>query len=245
MLSQKTNTQANNCKSLYIHRKAKESSAERLDTYFFIIKTKHKSCFTLPCFTFFSIRLPVLQWMMPCLWSGQCSHVLWSGLAAARELDCVAMNGGGGAKPDLSARLASVQRFMVWDEVRQATPQVCFVCVFLCVMLFKLRPSGVQSWWYGRLGKQEIVGPSRLILPTLPLSWLSTASCCGHGMAASEARWRACGHVCVCVFSTNHMKEERSDGSCGTGQPLRLCHIDQISFLINYLNSHIPDHTEV
>lgn len=36
MLSQKTNTQANNCKSLNIHRKAKESSAELLDTYFFL-----------------------------------------------------------------------------------------------------------------------------------------------------------------------------------------------------------------
>ena len=28
----------------------------------------------------------------------------------------------------------------------------------------------MQSWWYGRLGKQEIVGPSRLILPTLPIA---------------------------------------------------------------------------
>lgn len=80
------------------------------------------------------------------------------------------------------------------------------------------------SRWYGRLGKQEIVGPSRLILPTLPpLSWHTAASCCGHGTAASEARWRPwtlklgttfrllCVCVCVCgrVFNgclTNHMK---------------------------------------
>lgn len=27
----------------------------------------------------------------------------WSGLAAGTELDCVAMNGGGSARPDLSA----------------------------------------------------------------------------------------------------------------------------------------------
>lgn len=98
----------------------------------------------------------------------------------------------------------------------------CCECVFcvrvsVCEMLFKRRPAGVQSWWYGRLGKQEIVGPSRLILPTLPLSWHSAASCCGHGMAASEARWRALTHLlCVsgCVLCpTNHMKKERRDGS--------------------------------
>lgn len=71
-------------------------------------------------------------------------------------------------------------------------------CVFLCVVLFKPRLAGVQSWWYGRLGKEEMLGPSRLILPTLrPLyppftvAGHITASCCGHGMAASEARWRA------------------------------------------------------
>lgn len=40
--------------------------------------------------------------------------------------------------------------------------------VFSCVALFKPRPAGVQSWWYGRLGKQEIVGPSRLISPPSP-----------------------------------------------------------------------------
>ena len=144
------------------------------------------------CITFHIFQqetvLPVLQWVLPCLWSGQRSHVPWSGLAAGREVDCVAMNGGGSARPDLSARLASEQWFMVWDKVRQTT---LHVCVFLSVVLFTLRTAGEQGWWYGRLGKQETAGPSRLILPTLPLCWHITASCCGHGMAASEARWRA------------------------------------------------------
>lgn len=49
----------------------------------------------------------------------------------------------------------------------------------------------MQSWRYGRLSKQEIVGLSGLISPTHLLSWLRTASCCEYAMAASEARWRA------------------------------------------------------
>lgn len=67
------------------------------------------------------------------------------------------------------------------------------LCVFLCMVLFKLRPAGVQSWWYGCLGKQEIAGPSRLILPTLPspgtslpatvgMGWLPQRPGGGHGL---------------------------------------------------------------
>lgn len=76
-----------------------------------------------------------------------------------------------------------------------------YVILWWCVMLFKWRLAVAQGWWYGRLGKQEIVGPSGLISPTRLLSWLKTASCCEHAMVASEARWRArvCVRVCLCV----------------------------------------------
>lgn len=83
----------------------------------------------------------------------------------------------------------------------------------------------MQSWWYGCLGKQEIVGPSTLILPTLHL----TTSCCGHRMVASDwARWRAWTvqtpfkkagpgttfTVCGCeLYPTSHLKKAKSD-SC-------------------------------
>lgn len=42
------------CKQLNIHRKAKESSAELLHSYFSPFKTKHKCCFTVSRFIFFS-----------------------------------------------------------------------------------------------------------------------------------------------------------------------------------------------
>lgn len=92
-----------------------------------------------------------------------------------------------------------------WFGIRSVRRSSKSVSVFLFLVLFKLRPAGVQSWWYGRLGKQEIAGPSRLILPTLPLAWHISASCCGHGVAASEARWRpwiqwqALHLICECV----------------------------------------------
>lgn len=83
-------------------------------------------------------------------------------------------------------------------SVRHCHKCVVCVCLWWCVMLFKQRLAAAPGWWYGRLGKQEIAGPSGLILPALLLSWLRTTSCCEDGMAASEARWRAWG-VCVCV----------------------------------------------
>lgn len=69
-----------------------------------------------------------------------------SGLAAARELDCVAMNGGGSARPDLSAQagIGTVIHGLGQGQAGNAA-SVCFVCVFLCAILFKLRPAGVQS----------------------------------------------------------------------------------------------------
>lgn len=61
-------------------------------------------------------------------------------------------------------------------------------CVFLCVWCYLSRVGGMA-----RLGKEEMLGPSRLILrpPSLTVAGHITASCCGHGTAASEARWRA------------------------------------------------------
>ncbi len=93
------------------------------------------------------------------------------------------------AVPGQTCQLSWHQCSDSWFRTRSGR-QPC-KCVCECVWCYLSWGRLVCSRWYGRLGKQEIVGPSRLILPTLPRSWHFTASCCGHGMAASETRWRA------------------------------------------------------
>lgn len=155
---------------------------------------------------FVSIRLPVLQRKMPRLWSGQRLHILWSELAAAGG-SWIMLPWMAAAVPSQTCQLGWHRRSDSWFGTRSGRQRrKCVLCACFYVRCYLSRgPAGVQGWWYGRLAKQEIAGPSRLILPTLPLAWLSAPSCCGHGMAASEARWRARTSVpdrawCVCFF---------------------------------------------
>lgn len=96
------------------------------------------------------------------------------------------------AVPGQTCQLGWHQCSDSWFGTRSGRQRCKCVCVCFRVWCYLsrgrlvCRVGGTQ-----RLGKQEIVGPSRLILPTLLLSWHIAASCCGHGMAASEARWRA------------------------------------------------------
>lgn len=100
------------CKLLNIHQRAKESLAGVPDSLYSPLRRNvnvallyHVSYFSAVQYSPFA----ALRAAAALKWSALTCALVSAGSRAGRELDCVAMNGGGNASPDLSARLASVQ----------------------------------------------------------------------------------------------------------------------------------------
>lgn len=128
------------------------------------------------------------------------------------------------AVPSQTCQLGWHQRSDSWFGPRSGRQRrKCVLCACFYVRCYLSRgPAGVQGWWYGRLGKQEIAGPSRLIFTHAPprlaqrsqLLWAWDGCLEGQveGTDISARPGMMCFLLCVCL--TYHMKEEKSDGGC-------------------------------
>lgn len=117
----------------------------------------------------------------------------------AGELDCVAMNGSGSAMPAVTARLgisATIHRVGRGQALNSAL-------VHLCV-LSNAALAGMQCWWCGRLGKQEIVWSVKIDLTKAPPAYQLLWAHDGPG-----TRWgvwvvlERSYFVCVYAFESN------------------------------------------
>lgn len=115
------------------------------------------------------------------------------------------------AVPGQSCQLDWHQCSDSWFETRSGR-QFCECVCFRLWCYLSSGPAAVQSWWYGRLGKQEIVGPWRLISPTHQCRLLWAQDGCLRGQVEGmdfSVRHTMCVCVCVCWVQLTTWRKEK------------------------------------